>query len=537
MKRILTASPVAVLWLASIALLGFNPLGFAPPAMAQEVPPGLKYIPPGAFVAASSQPATVLQLKQLEMLPVEVIQAAAIKELNIDPKQVKRTMVFVAGPLNPMQPPSYGLALEFTVPVDATKILPMLQQRPPGLEQSPQQAAMWPSIEQVSETLVLIAPPNSLAQMKQAATGELSELQQRLIARSSSHIALVAMPGPVRQDLMAMMQQAPPLPGPFAKLRDLPQLVEAIEVDFSLGDKFELLLAIEGSGQEATDTLEQLIAMGLQMMRIGMLSEMKPAAEDDPVAQAMNKYLLRTVDGVVAMLTPQRDGNTLTLQQDTAFSPATVGIATALLLPAVQSAREAARRAQSTNNLRQLSMATITYESAFNKLPERYNVDANGKPLLSWRVHLLPYLGQQALYQQFKLDEPWDSDHNKKLIEQMPGLYNNPNLNQPGMTNYLIPYGPGALYEDRTPVALDKVIATVGSSNTVLFVEADANQAVPWTKPDDLRLDPQNLERGLGTLRSGNIVLAVFGDGHSQAIFLDEDDLAEILTPFAKPEK
>src|SRR5581483_2163049 len=46
--------------------------------------------------------------------------------------------------------------------------------------------------------------------------------------------------------------------------------------------------------------------------------------------------------------------------------------------------------------------------------------DKEGRPTLSWRVALLPYLGEEALYKEFKLDEPWDSLHNKKLLKKMP---------------------------------------------------------------------------------------------------------------------
>ena len=52
--------------------------------------------------------------------------------------------------------------------------------------------------------------------------------------------------------------------------------------------------------------------------------------------------------------------------------------------------------------------------------------DKNGKPLLCWRVHILPYLGEEKLYKEFHLDEPWDSPHNKKLLSQMPKIYRAP---------------------------------------------------------------------------------------------------------------
>ena len=95
----------------------------------------------------------------------------------------------------------------------------------------------------------------------------------------------------------------------------------------------------------------------------------------------------------------------------------------ALLLPARSRARPTAQRAQSMNNMKQILLAILDYEKAHGTLPPAYIADKDGKPLLSWRVLILPYLDCKDLYDQFHLDEPWDSDHNKQLIEKMPGFY------------------------------------------------------------------------------------------------------------------
>ena len=109
------------------------------------------------------------------------------------------------------------------------------------------------------------------------------------------------------------------------------------------------------------------------------------------------------------------------------------GVAAGMLLPAVQVVRGAARKTSSLNNMRQLLLACHNYAAMRNSIPAAYSMDPQGKPLLSWRVHVLPYLEEQALYDQFKLDEPWDSPHNRKLIEKMPKVFENPShLFEPG---------------------------------------------------------------------------------------------------------
>lgn len=131
------------------------------------------------------------------------------------------------------------------------------------------------------------------------------------------------------------------------------------------------------------------------------------------------------------------------------------------------------------------------YESAYKQLPARVSRDANGKPLLSWRVAMLPYMEQADLYNQFHLDEPWDSEHNIKLIDKMPPTYSHPSFVGPrGHTVYLAPYYDGTVWSLDKPRFRD---ITDGTSNTIAFFEVDDEHAVPWTKPEDLDLDQIDL--------------------------------------------
>src|SRR5262249_26080186 len=107
---------------------------------------------------------------------------------------------------------------------------------------------------------------------------------------------------------------------------------------------------------------------------------------------------------------------TLTVQTDVAALNLT-------LIDAVQRVRDAAKRMQSANNLRQIALAMHNYHDTFGAFPPAAIYDKNGKALLSWRVMILPFIEQDALYKEFHLDEPWDSEHNKKLLEQLPPVY------------------------------------------------------------------------------------------------------------------
>ena len=177
-----------------------------------------------------------------------------------------------------------------------------------------------------------------------------------------------------------------------------------------------------------------------------------------------------------------------------------------MIFPTIQSSRATSYRMQSTNNLRAIALAWHNYHDTYRGLPAAYNTDEEGKPLLSWRVHILPYLGQQELYNEFHLDEPWNSEHNRKLIRRMPREFKAPgSLSEPGKTNYLGIIGNQAVlvgpkeadFGKQPPIGSGFKDITDGTSNTVGAVEVSDELAVIWTKPDDFEPNKENPTQGL----------------------------------------
>jgi prepilin-type processing-associated H-X9-DG protein len=179
----------------------------------------------------------------------------------------------------------------------------------------------------------------------------------------------------------------------------------------------------------------------------------------------------------------------------------------ALLLPAVQAAREAARRAMCTNNMKQIALAMFNYTTTESALPPAATYDADGKPLLSWRVLILPHLGQQSLYQKFHLDEPWDSPHNKPLADEMPTVFACPSdpLAQK-LTPYQVVVDPRSIFTGE-PSGVPLSSVTDGTSSTILF--AEAIRAVPWSKPEELSLTSVEPFLGMGSKHPGVFNMAM----------------------------
>jgi hypothetical protein len=185
----------------------------------------------------------------------------------------------------------------------------------------------------------------------------------------------------------------------------------------------------------------------------------------------------------------------------------------------INSVRGAVYRAETRNNLRQIGVALLAYESSRGRFPTTSINTADGKPGLSWRVALLPFVEMESLYRQFKLDEPWDSDHNKSLVAQMPSLYQSPGSDlDEGYTNYLAIVSPDTIITNgrrgvRTTDVRD------GTSRTVMVVEADDTYAAVWTQPTDYDWDPAQPAYGLGGIWSG-MFFVIYGDGHVDQVDL-----------------
>jgi hypothetical protein len=134
-------------------------------------------------------------------------------------------------------------------------------------------------------------------------------------------------------------------------------------------------------------------------------------------------------------------------------------------------------------------LATMNYASAKGKFPAAYSAGADGNPNLSWRVHLLPFLEQETLYEQFNLNEPWDSPNNRKLITQIPNCFWCGYHRAPipvGHTAYKMVVDDGTTFEPGRSFGFHDLAD--GSSNTVALVK-DKKNPVPWTKPEDLTVD------------------------------------------------
>jgi hypothetical protein len=201
--------------------------------------------------------------------------------------------------------------------------------------------------------------------------------------------------------------------------------------------------------------------------------------------------------------------------------------------PGCQTVTKAEANHQTSVRLKEIGRAVLAYCAEHKRLPPSAIYNQDGKPLLSWRVALLPYLGQGDLYRQFKLDESWDNPHNLELAGQMPDVFAPPaffaGLADPHTTYFQVYVGPGTAFEGRIGISI--LDFPDGTSDTVLVVPGP--NAVLWTQPTDLEFSPPKPGvRPAGIPTDSSYAFVLFADGHTEHIPLSwtDDEIRTIIT-------
>lgn len=173
---------------------------------------------------------------------------------------------------------------------------------------------------------------------------------------------------------------------------------------------------------------------------------------------------------------------------------------------------ESAALRESARNIRLILIAMHDYYKAHGSFPPVANLDDDGRMLLSWRVHLLPFLNENELYEAFHLDEPWDSPHNKTLTSRMPAIYDAPgrkeNKANDGLTTYLVVVGEQAAFRSSAR-GLNLNEVTDGTSGTAVMFDVNEKHSVVWTRPQDMPFQLKALRPKISQRFHGKILAGI----------------------------
>jgi hypothetical protein len=340
-------------------------------------------------------------------------------------------------------------------------------------------------------TVLVAGSKETLERVRKLKPAARPELAKAFAAAGDGAVQAVLLPPP--QLVKLIDEKVPALPKELGggSPRPFTRGVQWAAFGLNAPPKLGLRVKVQSPGDEAAKELDESAAALLKAV----------------VANKEVRAALPGIDKVPPLMVPVREGSQLVLTLDDKQARAALG-------PMLRWAVTEVVRTQRSKNLQQVTLAAINCADANGgNLPAVAIFDKAAKPLLSWRVQLLPYLGEEKLYKEFHLDEPWDSNHNKKLIAKMPKVFgsSNPKLNEQGKTVYLAPTGKGTAWPGGAAALRYPASFPDGTSNTILFVLADDAHAVEWTKPEDLKIDPKKPHTGLG--QRGGRFLVGLADG------------------------
>lgn len=206
-----------------------------------------------------------------------------------------------------------------------------------------------------------------------------------------------------------------------------------------------------------------------------------------------------------------------------------------LLLPSLQRVHEAIRRSDCLDNLTKISRAIQQYEADRGHLPPAYTVDTDGRKLHSWRVLILPYLGEERLYQSIDLQKPWDDPVNQQARQTAPAIYQcGYNQLEPAFTSYLANVASDKFFVPAGQTKSRSNLATRDEQEMIMVFEVNSEMAVEWMSPRDGDLKTIRRLIEVNNLPHLSAFQAILAEGQAIAIFLSSKNRESMIHRFVE---
>jgi hypothetical protein len=479
--------PVFGALLTTLALIG--PSSPATQAAADDLPPDVGWVPrdTGGFVCLrtaallGSGPARELRERLAKEVPAILRDVEQFeKSLGVSLADVERLTLVMLESLP--QDEGATLILATTKPYDRAKVV---QAASPGAKEQRHANRTYyagarprsPALFLASDRVFVVGPEKGVRQLlsRHAARQEQGKWNEALSLAARDHAVVAGL------DTELLKNEFARNPPSLAWLWKPVLQGERTTLIADLKEDVRLDLRLTFAGDELAHKQEKSLKTELFVVK-EYLAHFRKDNSHDPEGAARLRPIFEQIQAALKTLAVRRQQAEVSLS-----APADADLAKAILVELAIREKEARlARLQSADNMRLLVRAMHRYRAQHDAFPPAALRTKDGKPLVSWRVLLLPYLDENSLFQQFKLNEPWSSRHNKKLLGKIPRVFS-PVLakKDPFATFYQVFVGPGAAFEEKQATRTPEI--TNGAAQTLLIVEA--GEAVPWTKPADLAFD------------------------------------------------
>ncbi|QDT22117.1 hypothetical protein HG66A1_39240 [Gimesia chilikensis] len=270
-----------------------------------------------------------------------------------------------------------------------------------------------------------------------------------------------------------------PMIAPIWENTEIATLGVTVQNDLSL----KLIFEQKNNSEQLKQSLDGLLLLGKNMIRQFQATR---GNLNRPLQPNEESYLKRLENAFTETQVTQNDTR---VTFSSVFKQELLSQMVDLTIPAILQARAAAQRSRSKYNIKLIVLALHNYYERHHHFPPAIVMGPDGKTPHSWRVELLPYLDQQALYDEYRMNEPWNSKHNLKIAETVVPVFSHPSSSKPANTGYFVVVGDDTAFNNKQGVSFKEI--TDGTSNTIAVVEAKRD--IPWTKPEDISYDGKKL--------------------------------------------
>lgn len=511
--------------------------GATSPAAAGKLPPE---VAPGFAddfeAVALLRPARFLKNAPfLSLIPDEVKNSAleGPKEATgIDIRDIESVAILLAAPDGPPTPEMMTAVVRFNKPADIKAFLSRMAETSPAEFQKVRYFVAAkegrPAAFLHDEFTMVFAAEKRLQQLISSRdTTPSSDFAKQLASADLNKEAVVIANLDRFKQLIRMLveDEFPPGAPQAGAAMTFVDMVSSVALSLDMSGESLLNLQVTASDEDAANQVNEM-AEGLLANGKAMANDAigdAPASLPGPLVESATNLATEFLAGIGL----SRNGTTVTLDiKRPGGIEAFEKTQASAIQAAIAAGRQTAMRMQKVNNLRMIGLAFFNSLDQYRHFPTGIR-NEKGELLLSWRVQLLPYLEQQTLYEQFHLDEPWDSEHNKTLIARMPEIYA-PLGSDPALGKTVIHCFGGEGAPMNTPKVRIQDI-TDGTVNTILCIEAGMDRQIDWTRPDHMPFKPENPLPVLGKVTSPINVL--FFDGRVEQIEVpDAERLKKMIT-------
>lgn len=449
----------------------------------------MKYVPSNADVVMVVRPGEVMRSevgKFVEILGTGPSPLSTLKAQGIDVGRIEQ--VVVGGVIGNSQRPVGVVVVQYA---DADKLQAMMPKSKTlgevgsvSLFGLPEEGLVWGAID--GKTVIM---GSTLEVTKALSGGKSNTLLERKAWNTvkSSPLAII-----VKSETIRAASKADPastIHTPQAELKrmltvfgmaapfwdETDAVAMQVQVDKDLQVTLHTESGSESQAQEVMSTATALATLGRNFL--------KTLQESNQLKQPVQILLADAARETLAKMKATTSGGSATVSLMLADKEKVASVLPSL----IASARHEAQLQVSTNNMKQIGIALHNYHDTYGKMPPAILYGPDGKTPHSWRVAILPFLDQAALHREYRFDEPWDSENNKKLLAKIPQTYQDPSeKGKSTNTSYFAVAGPKTII-NLGAMGARMADITDGTSNTIMVV--DAKKDVPWTKPEDLAID------------------------------------------------